>query len=118
MVVKIKKVILKFIGTGINNNYQALVKIYDNCNNLLYCEKTYNGELLLYLKEMSLYKIEAVACGDMIMQSFYVNHCNSKYVFGFNHSIFNKLSTITFLLTDANYEDLPIEKGEMILWQK
>ena len=116
----INNIILKFIGTGINNNYQAIVRIYDKYNNLLYNKKTYNGKLNLSLKKNTVYKLVATSCDDIIKTSFYVTKYNNDYIFIFNRSIFNNsnLRTITFLLRDANYDNLPIEKGEMFLWQK
>ena len=113
-----QKVILKFVGTGIKNKYQACVNIYDTNGNLLYQKKTYNGKLILYLKKNKLYKLVAESCSDMIKTSFYVNRLN-EYVFFFNRSIVNSnLRIITFLLNDANYNNLPIKKGEIVLWQK
>ena len=116
MVVRIKKIILNFIGTGLYNNYQACVSIYDKCNNLLYYKKTYNGKLVLELKENNTYTLIAKLNNEIINTSFYTNKTN--YIFIFNNSIINKSRTITFLLKDANYSNLPIEKGEIILWQK
>ena len=118
MVVKIKKVILNFIGTGLNYNYQAHVSIYDKCNNLLINKITYNGKLVLELKENTTYNLIAKLNNEIINTSFYINKTN--YIFIFNSSIIKKntLRTITFFLKDANYSNLPIEKGEIILWQR
>ena len=116
----IQKVVLKFIGTGIEDNYQACVKIYDTYGNLLYNQKTYNGELVLYLEKGQVYKVSASCYGEFLKKVFYVNEDNKKYVFYFNRSLQNipLLRTITFFWNDANYENLPIEKGEIILWKK
>ena len=38
-------IVLKCIGTSYNNYYQSKVKIYDNCNNLIHNEFSYNGEI-------------------------------------------------------------------------
>ena len=117
---KIKKVILKFIGTGINVFYQADVCIYDKCGNLVYEGKTYNRKLIICLKKNEVYRLVAKSYGEAIINAFYVNEKDEEYVFFFKRGIFksNNLRTITFLLTDANYGNLQIEKGEMILWQK
>lgn len=116
------KTILKFIGTGIEDNYQACVNIYDN-NNLLYERRTYNGKVIIDLRENKLYKIVATSINEIINTSIYVTKNNCKYIFKYNRSILQNyyssdLRTITFLLTDANYNNLPIEKGELFLWQK
>lgn len=117
MVVSIKDVILKFIGTGIDDYYQACVFIYDMDGKLLYQKKTYNGEVRLCLDVGTLYKVVAISYGEVIKRVFYVRDNKSKYIFLFQRSIFGE-RTITFLLTDANYNNLPIEKGEIFLCQK
>ena len=113
-----KKVILKFIGTGINNNYQACVKIYDRYKNIIYQGKSYNGKLVLYLENNSAYSIIATSYGRLIRNAFYVGGCDDVYVFSFASNKEINLKTVTFLLRDANYDDLHIKKGEMFLWQK
>ena len=117
MVVTIHNIVLKFIGTGLDNKYQACVNIYDTCNNLIYKNKTYNGTLNVCLKNNTLYKIKADLCSEQLNTFFYVTNNCDKYVFIFNRCILNnntpKLKTITFLLNDANYFNLPIEKGLM-----
>lgn len=120
---KIKKVILKFIGTGINNEYQAFVNIYDICGKMLYHEKTNYGKLVLFLEVNRVYHLVAISYGDVIQKSFYVMENKDEYTFWFSRSIYKHnnppgLKTITFLLNDANYDDLPIEEGEMFLWPK
>jgi len=111
------EVILKFIGVGYNNLYQAFVKIYDEDNNLIYKGYSYNGEIKIILDMNKAYRIEAFFYGEIIKTSFYVD--NTKiFNFIFNHMIYKPNRTITFLLTDFYYENLKIEKGEMILWQK
>ena len=116
MVVRIKKVILKFIGTGIKDKYQACVNIYDTCGNKIHENKTYNGKLVLNLEENTVYKLVAKSYNEEIRTAFYVTEKRKKYIFFFNRSIVRR--TITFLLTDANYYNLPIEKGDMFLWQQ
>ena len=63
----IKKVILIFVGTGIYDNYQACVNIYDTCGNLLYKKKTYNRKVTLYLKENTVYKLFATSNGEVLL---------------------------------------------------
>ena len=113
-----KKVILKFIGTGIGKYYQAYVEIYNKQGDIVFFGKTYNGIVELYLENKSVYKIVALLRGRIIRNVFYVNDYDEKYVFWFKNIIRNNGRTITFFLKDANYNNLPIEKGEMFLWQK
>ena len=103
---------LKFLGLGINNNLQSLVKIYHK-NKKIYEGLTYNGEIYVNLKFNEVYEIEAIFFNEKISTYIYNNRC--EYVFAFDHNILIE-RTITFLLKDYFY-NLPIEKGELILWQ-
>lgn len=109
------KVKLKFNGLGINNKNQANILIYDNFGNLIYNGQTYNGILNICLNENCVYHLIANSCSDKIDTYFYVN--NYEYIFNFKRSLIKQNNSITLLLTDYYY-NLPIEKGELILWQK
>ena len=113
-----KKIIIEFIGLGLKEEYQAHVILYDNCYNIIYNGYTYNGCITVILNTNQAYKLKAVSLGDCISTIFYVNDKICEYKFIFNRSIYenNNDQTITFLLTDYNYNNLPIEKGELILW--
>ena len=102
-----------FKGLGINNKNQANILLYDEFNNLIYDGQTYNGILNICLKK-GLYKLIANTCNERIEKYIYIN--NNKYVFYFKRSIINN-NSITLILTDYYY-NLPIEKGELIIWQK
>ena len=106
--------ILKFIGTGINNNYQVNVKIYSG-NNLIFEGITYNGKIKVNLCENKVYRIEARFLSELTIINLYVSR-KCKYVFALQHSFISN-RTITFVLVDYNY-NLPIERGEIILWPK
>lgn len=99
-----KKIIIVF-----NNN--AYVNIYD-CNNLVFEGVTCNNKIELCLEECKAYRLEAISNNIKLVTSFYVN-CNNIYRFSF---INNDNNPITFLLTDYYY-NLPIERGELLLWQ-
>ncbi len=109
---------IKFIGLGFKNNYQAHVIIYDNCHTVIYDGLTYNGVIVAPLKNNKVYKLIATSLSDRISIIFYVKPNICEYKFIFNRSIYNNTNgkNITFLLTDYNYNNLPIEKGELILW--
>lgn len=113
MVVNINNVILKFIDLGIYDNYQANINIYDDCNNLIYQGRTYNGELHISLETNRVYLLVAYYCNKRIITAFYVSEFENKYVLSFNKTAKNSRS-ITFLLKDANYNNLPIEKGRIL----
>lgn len=106
--------IFKFIGTGYNNKNQVKVKIYDN-NKKIFEGTTYNGIIEIDLKENKLYKIKAFFKNELICKNIYITK-KCKYTFIFTHIIFNP-ETITISLVDLYY-DLPIEKGEITLWQR
>lgn len=105
--------ILRFIGTGYKNNYQAQIKIYSN-NKKIYEGTTYNGIIELDLKE-GIYKIEAIFLNEKLITYVYITK-KCKYTFIFTHAIYNT-RTITISLVDLYY-NLPIERGEIILWQR
>ena len=112
-----KKINIRFVGTGYNNYYQAKVKIYDNCNKLVYKGCTYNGRISVCLKENSCYKLEASLNSQVINSKIFINNCTCNYEFIFyNCCLNNNVSNdIAFLLTDYYYSDLPIERGNLIL---
>ena len=103
--------IIKFIGTGYNNHYQAHIKIL-NKNILVYEGITYNGEINICLEEGIIYKIEVYFIKKEIYY-LYISK-NKKYTFVLDNALYK---TITISLVDFYY-NLPIEKGEMILWQR
>ena len=102
-----------FNSLGIKNNYQAYVQII-YLNKLIYEGNTYNGCLKVMLKPNRVYTLKAYFYGEIIIKSFYVKN-NDCYTFNFNHGLFNN---IIFRLTDYYYNNLPIERGELILWQQ
>lgn len=106
------KVILKFLGTGIQNNYQVDIKIYDR-NKKIVSSKTYNGEICLLLEKNKIYKMKYSFLNRKKYINFYTN--SNKFIFNLNNNILNR--TITLSLKDYYY-NIPIEKGEIILWQK
>ena len=108
---------LKFIGLGYNSYYQASVVIYDMFGNLVFSGQTYNGIIYVQLKPCHAYKIIARSKFEELNITLYVNKC--EYTFLFNNSkIIENDQTITFILTDYYYNNLKIEKGDLILWQR
>lgn len=107
------KIKLKFIGLGINNNYQAKIKIYDNNNCLIIDDYTYNGQLVVNVKHNKVYRLEARFYNEVIITSIYSN--KYEYCYIFNHALY--VPRVTLSLIDYYY-NLPIEKGEIILWQR
>lgn len=105
--------ILKFIGAGYSNNYQVKIKIYEKNKLILKCT-TYNGEIKVPLEENKIYKIKTQFQNQIKNITLYVSK-QCKYVFILPTAIINR-RTITFTLVDEYY-NLPIERGEIILWQ-
>ena len=108
------KIRIKFIGIGINNHNQAKVIIYDSNKNIIYEGNTYNGELCIKLCKNTIYTLVAYFYNERIVRYIYTNTCN--YIFIFNHCIYSR-RLITFQLMDYYY-NIPIEKGELIIWKK
>ena len=115
-----KQVTIRFLGVGYNDLCQALVTIYDINDNVIWKGFTYNSKLKICLKINCYYRVCAILNNNVINQVFRVDRRNV-YVFIFNSIVVNEnviQNPITFLLTDANYLDLPIQKGRVIIWQK
>ena len=107
-----KNIKIKFYGLGFNDINQAKVFIYDLFGNIIYEGITYNNEINICIKEKDIYRIIAISSCSKIINNFYVGN-NDYYCFSFYRIIKN--TPITFLLTDYYYNNLPIEKGELIL---
>ena len=101
------KVTFNFIGLGFLNNFQALIKIYDRCE-LIYEEETYNGSISLCLKENKVYKV--------VVSTLYNEQSINIYNLYFPY--YNTSNIKTFLLTDATYSGLKIERGNIVVWPK
>ena len=114
----IKKISIKFIGAGYKNNNQVKVKIYDTYNNLVFQGNTYDSKLSVSLKTNNVYIVKARFINEKTCIPIYTS--NDNFTFILNHNIISnseQSGTVTFLLTDYYY-NLPIEKGEILLWQK
>ena len=98
MVVNIKEVTFIIYGS------RPTVYIYDYCNNLIY--STRNNTFKISLKEKNVYKLIIYSNNYIFNIPIYI--IKNKYIFSLTR-------TITFLLKDANYYNLPIKKGEIIL---
>lgn len=105
------KIKIKFYGLGYNNINQAEVFIYDMNENLLFKSFTYNNEIDICLDKYKVYKLVAKSKTNTISKIIYVGNSNYYYFSFYN------IRTITFLLRDYYY-NLPIERGELLLWQK
>ena len=103
-----KKIKIILNGLGF---YEAYIRIYDCNNNLVFKGETCNHEIELCLEECNVYKIKVISNNIKLVTSFFVNY-NNIYKF----SLISNDNTITFLLTDYYY-NLPIERGELLLWQ-
>ncbi len=89
----------------------TIIKIFDENDNLLYEKETNNGMIKVYLKRNKGYKLIVRNGNQILMTSFYVD-CINKFVFSLNSIVNN---SVTFLLTDYYYDNLPIMKGEILL---
>lgn len=104
---------LKFFGLGARNAYQASVKLFSH-GKLVFDGMTYDGKICIDNLHDDLYFLEATFLNEKIKTPIYLS-CDN-YCFFFEHSYFSN-RIITFTLLDYFY-NLPIEEGELILWQK
>ncbi len=114
-----KEITIKFVGTGYLKLNQAKIWIYDIKGNLICKANTFNGKIKVCLKKKCFYKVIAQTKYGKDEKTFYVNNQNN-YIFAFNYSyivVKNKF-LVTFHLTDYYYANLPIEKGEIYVWQR
>lgn len=103
-----KEVTFKIIGIGCIAN----ITIYDNKKSIIYDTKIYNGKIKLCLKENNSYLLIVRKNNRVLKRVICIDDKTNKFIFSFyNYRI------ITFLLKDYYY-NLPIMKGELILWQK
>ena len=108
----IKNIILKFLGTGLLDKYQANVIVFDK-NKTYYCGSSYNGEIQLSLEKNKAYNIYATFMNQVINAAFYVTN-QEIYIFYFNNIIHIPKRIINFQLNDLYYK-IPIMKGEILL---
>ena len=116
-VIDLKNIQLRIIGTGYNNYYQAIVNIYDKNNHLICSKMTYNGVLNVCLKTSTCYFLIIKWGCSTLKKVIYIGAKPLRYTIVLNHAII-KQNHITFVLTDQFYDNLPIKKGKVILWQK
>lgn len=106
-------IVIKFKGLGYGDIFQAIVVIYDSNNCIIYRGCTHNAQISLKLGFDCVYKIYAISGFEVIKETFYVDKFHSKYIFSFPRVTIQDV-LITFLLTDAHYDGLPIERGDII----
>ena len=113
----IKKVTIKALGIGQSKKYQADIAIYNRNNNMVFRGKTNNGILKLSLQENEVYRLEATLLNEKTCIVFISK--DSLIEFRLKNNMINNSNSrnVIFLLSDYYYS-LPIEKGEIILWQK
>lgn len=113
----LREIKIRIQGTGINNICQAYVCIYNSCGGLVYEGWTYNGCVCVKLNTQEGYTIIIKSHNGIKRASFYVDCYTQCYAFSTYELRNPQDDLVTFLLTDLNYDNLPIMKGEIILWQ-
>lgn len=110
----IKNITIKVLGLGNNKNIQAKIYIYSN-NKCIYECITNNAVINIELCNNEVYKIKAILLNQKIEKIIFINNYTNIYYLTFN--LFKQQNN-TFLLLKDYYYNLPIERGELILWQK
>lgn len=99
-------------GLGYKNINQSYILVYDYNDKLIYKCKSYNGIINVCLKEKCIYKL--IICSLGITKYFYLSSNQSNIVIYTNYIVNNINNNIRFFtLTDKNYENLKIERGEI-----
>ncbi|MBR2828817.1 MAG: hypothetical protein IKE70_06265 [Bacilli bacterium] len=106
---------INFKGLGYCDTFQAKVKVYHN-NKCIKIKETYNGSVTFNLEENQIYQIKAISENERVIKNIYVSEKDLNLCFAFKRALVE--NKVTFYLTDSNYENLKIMKGEIILWQK
>lgn len=114
----LKKIKIKCLVSNSLDIYKYHIKIYDSKGNII-CDSSADDRGVLYFepKYFEVYKvvvnIRAKIYPNKIIRNviFTDNGCDT-LVFAFK-----KLCPIVIKLTDKNYRNLKVEKGEIILWQ-
>lgn len=117
-----KNIKIRFLGVGYNEYCQPFVCVYDECNNLIYEGCAYNACISIDACVGSLYRVVAKTNNSRIFGAFYVNCRENLYTLAFPNAFYEaeeeEEEIVTFRLTDYYYESLPIERGEILLWQE
>lgn len=111
-----KNVTIRLLGVG-NSIFQPEVVIYDGSGCIVYSGCAYNGMVQVMLCCDRCYKVIARCCLAQTAAVIYIGK-NDIYGINMNTCCQNDENLVTFTLSDANYSNLPIEKGEVILWQR
>ena len=110
-----KKINIHFNGLGYQNIFQATIKVYKD-KKCIIKQKTYNGNITLELEENNLYHVVAISNNEKIIKNIYLSKKDLCLCFSFPRAIIK--NKVTFYLTDSNYKNLKIMKGEILLWPK
>ena len=93
-----------------------MIKIYDD-DHFICKTNTYCGKTIVCLNN-GIYRLEIILKGKIYYRYIYVRDEVDIYdIILFGTYIVNNTRTITFLLTDSYYDNLPIERGNLTLWQ-
>ncbi len=108
---------IKFLGVI----YQVKVVIFDECDELVYSGQTSQGYVDVLLCPGKVYKLMASMPCEMFTTYFYVSN-RKMYCFMFPSlymsDVLDDGNKVTLFLTDYFYPNLPIERGEITLWQR
>ena len=99
---------MKSIKIIVLNKCKFYLKIFNN-NDLLFDNYICNGDSIC-LEENNFYRINIYSDNTSFNTSIYVNDKTNYFIFNLNRRV-------TFLLQD-DYYDMPLEKGDILLWQK
>lgn len=104
---------IKIINSSSLNNFIYTLKLYDINNNLVHESNTINNESLININK-GIYKVY-IFYGSNYLGKMVIKYKkdNEIFVFKISKSYYHQ---VIFRLLDYNYDDLKIEKGNIILW--
>ena len=109
-----RKIVIQFMGMGVCDKCQAKVTVFDLNGCKVTSGYTKCGRFVFCGKDRVFYKIKYTINGITNFKTIYAN--SNYYPIMYQGIISSR--PIAFLLTDDYYANLPIKKGEMMLWQK
>ena len=104
-----KDIIIHIIGLGLCDDLEANISIFNSSFDKIYEGRTLGGSVCVSLAVKNVYLLSVCSPRGCFQIVFYVDCKRDCYCFSYP---MNRI--LTFRLTDANYDNLPIERGEII----
>lgn len=104
-----RNILIHINGLGICDSFQANISIFNSSFDEIYEGRTVDGNVFVSIEAKNAYLLSVCSLRGNFHVIFYVDCKRECYCFSYPST-----RIITFQLTDANYDNLPIERGEII----